>query len=710
VDVPGGRTRRGWRWAAAVAAVGLLAPLTATVTAASHTTKAAAATSPSVLREVHGGIDTATAPIDASQTAGCSATADKLQAGAAVVVNSVTPGRIFSLTADAGTWQDDFDASFYSSVAQCQAGQPRITYTNHAGDENSVVPTGAGIVVVTLASGKTPSLFTYREYADSSVPVRLDTARKPTVMAIIEPVDSTQTTAVEGFSPYHVDFLGRDHPWNTDADTTNDIDFNANPATYIAGYPADATGLSLHLPTSDTDAVSTLETADDGAWKGMAESTSTSIHPYWLTGTKVIAALRFSQAAVHPTSTANNGHGTGASSVAAGNFHGTCAECLLVWISIGNEAEEMNALDWAARQPWIDVISNSYVRSAGARANEWTAAGHFDTTAGGTEGLYLGSNTSSRTLKAVRDSGKIVAWASGNGVAADSFLANTAAYWSSEHGPDWVVTVGAVTPRNDQPLRGGLPVDVSAYGESYPGAGGTTANTSTNFSGTSNATPVVAGTMARMIQWGRDVTGDNLTHSDPQVVAQGRPVPCATGVLHCPLDDGKLTRTEVEQTLFNTVLPSPFRQLPPGTTAAAPDPVLTVPTSGPATAITVDKLPTDDIRDLPAVDSYISEGHGIVYGRLDTGRYAAEQRSLQSTLLGKASLPARPPADPTWFVVDSKCRQKMWGTWDMGLYTGKLPAFDPNVDQTAMAWNSVCDQIPQDFLADAPDSSQVPNT
>jgi hypothetical protein len=688
------------RWGAALAAVGLLGPLTATVTATSQTTKAAAATSTSVLKEAHGSVNVTTAPVDASQTAGCSATADKLQAGAAVVVNGVTAGRVFGLTADAGTWQDDFDVSFYSSVAQCQAGQARLTYTNHAGDENSVVPTGAGIAVVTLAGGPTPAAFTYREYADSSVPVRLDSARKPTVMAIIEPVTTDQTFAT-GFSPYHIDFLGRDHPWNTDANTTNDIDFNANPATYIPGYPA-ADALNLHLPVADTDAVSPLWTADAPVRNSMALSTATAVHPYWLPGTKVVAALRFGSAPFDPRPD-NNGHATMASSVAAGNFHGTCAECLLVWISVATETDETSALDWAAAQPWIDVISNSYERSTAVTATSGTTT----VTVGGKEGLYLGSKTSSRTLKAVQDRGKIVAWAAGNG-ADDSFVTPTSAYWSSEKGPDWVVTVGAITPVNDQPLRGGQPVDISAYGNQYPAAGGTTANTSTTFSGTSNATPVVAGTMAHMIQWARDATGDNLAHSDPQVVAQGRPIPCGAGVARCPLDDGKLTRTEVEQTLFNTVLPSPPRQLPQGTTATAPNPNPTVGTNTPSTKISPDTALVDELRDLPAVDSYITEGHGIVYGKYDSGRYAAEQRILQSALFGTAPLPARPPADPTWFVVDSKCRQKMWGTWGMGLYTGKLPAFDSNVDQTAMAWNSVCDQIPQDYLANAPDNTEIP--
>src|SRR5919106_228294 len=104
--------------------------------------------------------------------------------GAAVVVDGVTPGRVFNLTADAGTWQDDFDVAFYGSLAACRAGQAKLAFTNHAGDEDSVVPAGAGTAVVTLAGGTPPAAFTYTELADApSIPVRLDTARKPTVVA-----------------------------------------------------------------------------------------------------------------------------------------------------------------------------------------------------------------------------------------------------------------------------------------------------------------------------------------------------------------------------------------------------------------------------------------------------------------------------------------------------------------------------------------------
>ena len=43
-----------------------------------------------------------------------------------------------------------------------------------------------------------------------------------------------------------------------------------------------------------------------------------------------------------------------------GNLHGTCPECLLVFINYGDQAGAEAAIEWAESQPWIDLISNSY--------------------------------------------------------------------------------------------------------------------------------------------------------------------------------------------------------------------------------------------------------------------------------------------------------------------------------------------------------------
>ncbi|MDQ1446195.1 MAG: serine protease [Acidimicrobiaceae bacterium] len=676
------KTRRG-RWLGALlAAVATMAAIPAVQSSAANLPPPPAPT-----KEVHGHIDTATGPVDTTRAEECAATPTGLQ-GSAWLVDGVTPGQIFRLTADAGTWRDDFDVAFYGSLAGCRANEARIVFSNHAGDENSVVPAGAGIAVVTLATGKAGAAFAYKEFAPApAVPVKLPGARRPTVVAIIEPIGSDSVNGVNGFSPYHLDFLGSKHPWNNDADTLNNIDFNADPATYVPGYTG-GERLDLHLPTLDNEPVLPLATADNLAWRSMKNSTLDAPHPYWLAGTKVIAALTFN-GDLHRRND-NGGHATMASSVAAGNVHGTCPECLFVWIGASSVSTESQALEWAAKQPWIDVISNSY---------EMSAAWH--------DGVTLGNETSSRTKSLVADKGKIVVWAAGNG-ADGAFIAPQSTYWSTQKGPDWVVTVGALTPVNDQPLRGGQPVDVIAYGEQYPSAGDTVVNGQTTFSGSSNATPVTAGTLAHIIQLGRDVLGDSWTSlRDPQLVAEGKRIRCAPDVANCPLDDGKLYRQEVEQTLFDNVLPSPPRPLPRGTTVAPPSPMLSIPVSSAPAAVSPNTAPLDEIRYLPAVNSYQTEGHGVVYGKLDAGRFVAEQRRLQDGLLGQVGPYARPPAERTWMTVDSKCRQRLWGIWGMGYYHGQPLTFDPAVDQTAMAWNGWCDRVVQDAFADGPANPEL---
>ncbi|MDQ1446194.1 MAG: serine protease [Acidimicrobiaceae bacterium] len=677
------KTRRG-RWLVALlASVGTMVAIPAVQTGA-------ATLPPPATKEAHGHIEAVTGPVDSSRAEECAATPAGLQ-GSAWLVEGVTPGQIFRLTADAGTWRDDFDVTFYISLAGCRANQPRLPYSNHAGDENSVVPTNAGIAVVTLASGQSGAAFTYKQFAATpAVPVRRPDARRPTVIAIIEPTGVETVGGANGFSPYHVDFLGSKHPWNNDADTINNIDFNADPSTYVPGFTG-AERLDLHLPTLDNEPVLPLATADHAAWTSMKVSTLDAPHPYWLAGTKVIAALQFS-GDMHRRDD-NGGHATMSASVSGGNVNGTCPECLFVWIGASSVSSQTQAIEWAAKQPWIDVISNSYQLSGAAY-----------------DGVALSNVVSSHTKSAVADKGKIVVWASGNG-ADDAFMVPQWTYWNTQKGPDWVVTVGGLSPVNDQPFRGGQPVDVIAYGQQYPVASGGFVNSSGTYSGTSNATPVTAGTLAHIIQLGRDVTGDTWTGPrDPQLMADGKKIPCAAGVPRCPLEDGKLYRQEVEQTLFDNVLPSPPRPLPQGTSVAPPSPMISIPVAGGSGALDPNSLPIDEVRTLPAVNSYQTEGHGIVYGRLDTGRFAAEQRRLQDGLLGQTAPYVRPPAERTWMTVDSKCRQRLWGTWDMGYYHGTLPTFDPAVDQVAMTWNGWCDRVTQDAFANAPADPDLPKT
>ncbi len=220
-------------------------------------------------------------------------------------------------------------------------------------------------------------------------------------MTVVAVVDS-------GFSPYHYDFLGSQHPWNTDADQANDFDFTADPAGYVQGYPG-AERLDLTLPKAPDEDVDALRAKDAAKWATVERSTPSDPKLHWIPGTKVIGAIRFAGEAFQGP---NSAHGTRSAASAAGNIHGTCPECVFVLIS-GMEAA---ALAWANAQPWIDVVTNSY--------------GH--STTGFRDNIYRHGPV--QQTRAASEAGQVVVFSSGNGLL-NSFDAPMVTYWSSEKGP-----------------------------------------------------------------------------------------------------------------------------------------------------------------------------------------------------------------------------------------------------------------------------------
>jgi hypothetical protein len=601
------------------------------------------------------------------------------------VIEGVTPGRVFALTADAGSWQDDFDVTFYASLAACQAGAPLIPYKNHAGDENSIVPDGAAVGVVSLRTGKAPAAFTYRELgADPAQPKR-PAHRAPTVIAVLEMIDD-----VHGFSPYHYDFRGSQHPWNVDTTRTDDdIDFGANPATYVNGYPEAATPLQLTLPDDPNASATALGDGDfTSVWSTM-EVTNFADAPnlYWLPGTKVIGAIQF-RGTKGLIRGLNEEHPTKVASVSGGNVHGTCPECLLVFVGFSGMDGAIEALEWAGQQPWIDVVTNSYQASYGK-----------------TDGLYIGGPEPAITKAAVK-AGQTILWGSGNGFDGENAAVPNEAYASSEKGPDWGITVGGVSTLDDQWERGsGRPVDIASYSANYPSAGSTSVTGKSQFNGTSNATPVVAGTFAKVIQLSRDLFGDKKGGHKAGVVAKGDPLACTEPNAPCPLADGRFTRAELDALVFANVLPSPTREWPEAAAPGPPPPGATT-TAGTVAPLgpTVPAGPVSDNRPAktnPSVASYMGQGHGIVHGQLDPRQFVAEQRRFSDALRGAVTPYARPPGERTWMTVDSKCRQRLWGGWKQGYFKGTDPVFDPTVDQPALAFDAWCSAMPPDAFANS---------
>jgi hypothetical protein len=443
------------------------------------------------------------------------------------------------------------------------------------------------------------------------------------------------------FVPYHWDFLASKMPQALDDDRSNDIPLDKPPHKWLPGFPnpskAFASYDALELSLDEKNPAAPVEALDDQdakKWEDVKTSTPGKLRYYWMPGTKVIGALDFAGNKIHG---APNDHGTGTTSVSVGNMYGTCPECLLLFVNIANEEDAEPAIEWALSQPWIDAITNSYGFSAAAR-----------------DRLYSGSNVVAQRKATER--GQTVFFSAGNGQDG-AFVAPNTTYFSSQEGPDWIVTVGAVSPGTHGSYTGaGKPADIAGIGDGYPAAyGSSTVSGHGAFGGTSNATPTIAGTYSRALYLARsDLAGPSRVQRNG-VIARGRKFKCGPKRSNCELGDGKLTADELRTRLFEGAV---------HTEAGLADPL------GAAA--------------LPPVgeEEFMAEGYGSYFAR-ETGNVAdwlAEFERILAPLEGRAKPLKRPEGERQWMAVDSFCRQHLWGSWKGGAYVdGKteLPGFDP---------------------------------
>jgi hypothetical protein len=461
--------------------------------------------------------------------------------------------------------------------------------------------------------------------------------------------DPVVVAVIDGnFSPYHWDFLGSKMPQHQDADPSNDLPLDQAPDTWVPGFPspdsfASYDRLDLTLEEEDEGkSTASLQSADTAQWNKVKTSDGQSAHYYWIPDTKIVGAVRFGS----PIQSTNAAHGANTSSVAAGNIHGTCPECVVVLITYnpgGCTTRTINcpqleyALNWAMSQPWIDVVSNSYGFSFVER-----------------ERIYDGGNAPQQRDASER--GQTIFYSSGNGVS-NTFTIPNSTLLSSQEGPDWTVTVGAVHQTTRASYTGsGKPADVASIGGGYPSIGGTTVSgTDRTFGGTSNATPVVAGMYANaLLQARRALPGPSKSQQEG-VVASGAPVACGAARPDCELGDGVLTAAELRTRLLHGAVHT-AAGMAPGTANA---PVL------------------------PPVgeDEFINEGHGTYIGRLDGDEtWQQELARIVDPMLGNAATLQRPAGEREWMIVDSFCRQAFWPRWSGGYYRDgvtQLPADNP---------------------------------
>ncbi|MGH2694280.1 MAG: S8/S53 family peptidase [Actinomycetota bacterium] len=468
------------------------------------------------------------------------------------------------------------------------------------------------------------------------------------------PADAVVVAVIDfNIVPYHWDFLASRMPQHLDRDPTNNLPLDRAPHTWLPGFPDPGKAFKsyrrfdLTLEEKDPKApIPSLDARDANKWNKVKASTFKKVNYYWFPGTKVIGAIEFGSQKLHGTT---EDHGAGVTSVSVGNLHGTCPECLLLFINL-DEGDELSAIRWAMKQSWIDVITNSYGRSQFVVGK-----------------TYNGPDE--RDQRKASERGQTIFFSSGNGID-NQYAVPNATYLSSEKGPDWIVTVGAASPGEDNhyedPLRtsdhasylgAGKPVDVASIGLDYPSAytamtvGGTG---DLGFAGTSNASPTVAGIYARALYVARRKLSGASRIQKNGMVAVGTRYDCGRVRPDCELRDGVLTAEELRTRLLHGAVH----------TSAG----MTTPLGG----------------ELPPVgeDELLNEGHGTYFAR-ETGKWSAYMKEfgrVVGPMTGDRKTLKRPDGEHEWMVVDSYCRQHLWGTWTGGYYVpGKteLPGSDP---------------------------------
>lgn len=217
-------------------------------------------------------------------------------------------------------------------------------------------------------------------------------------------------------------------------------------------------------------------------------------------------------------------HGAQASSQIGCREYGLAPHAQLVilnWYAPG--ADQAAMLDWVARQPWIDVVHLNVQDLP----------------------LPLPHTTLSEAIAGIIASGKLVVIAAGNGVA--GYGASYPMELSSHNGPPGSLIAGA-NDNGGYTYYSNLDPHVVMDGMGTLGAAPASFG-STNFSGTSSASPRLAGYAARILGELRAEHGD----TGAGLLSLPRGAWPATG----PLMDGALTAAELHEVIRKTADPHP---------------------------------------------------------------------------------------------------------------------------------------------------------
>ncbi|MBI2384101.1 MAG: S8/S53 family peptidase [Gammaproteobacteria bacterium] len=462
-------------------------------------------------------------------------------------------------------------------------------------------------------------------------------------------VDDAVVVAVidSNVNPYHFDFLAAHMPQHRNADPSDDLPLDQDPGTWLPGHPGAAafasyTRMNLTLtPDNPHQSTAVLHSRDSKQWRVKIShgTDNKDVNYYWMPGTKVIGHVTFGDGAGALDTWAQSSHGIGTSSVSTGNIYGTCPNCLLVYVHGPSEMAD----EWVSKQDWIDLQTNSFGSSiVGGYVRDL---------------IYAKSDTDLQRRTIER--GQSIFFSGGNGLLNDFSVPHTNLL-SSQKGPDWIVTVGAISPTDGSNYTGhGKPADIASVGDGYPSAYGGNGSTTQEeaFGGTSNAAPVVAGIYAEALYRLRSALPGASRMQAGGAIASG-PAGCGAANADCALKDGLLTVHELREALFRSARYS-------GTGWNF------------GTSLVGEYL-TIPLTENAAEMEFLAEGHGSYQGRLQgDAAYNAEVERIVGYVKGDWYQP-QDPDQQAWFVADSLCRQGGWGAWDHGYAPlHDAPAPDP---------------------------------
>jgi hypothetical protein len=414
-----------------------------------------------------------------------------------------------------------------------------------------------------------------------------------------------------GGNPYHTEFRAPDRV--------------VHPSTYLTGFPANTPAVPLCFVDGTTtytyndDCPSTFGAAvasDSAAWaaQGMQAGGPGTNKLVWFPGTRLMG-ISFAHTdtqtpiLVDQGGTSLTSHGSWVSPTAVGNKYGTCPECLLVIIEADTVAAIKQGYEWAAQQPWIDVITSSV--SVGLVGVGWNPGTNLD---------------KHNAAVLASQNGKIFVTAAGNGIA-NAALAPTSTYLLDSSSPA-VVPVGASTAAGLATHWSDFPAEVMATGSQRLSGQVASMNGETSVTGTSFSSPAAAGVLANSLLQARKacndyVEGATVVGSAKTLLRPGNNCKPATG----PFANGVLTRDELHEAFVKNAKPA-----------------------------------YDQLTTIPGPLGWAKNG----YGAVDTGhginnQGTSIQKKVTDTILGKQPLPVRALEQAWYDDVVRPMQEDQWG-------------------------------------------------